>query len=125
MTDAERPVGFFDSGVGGLCVREAFRRVCPQEDTVYIADSKNCPYGNRPPSEIVRLAKAHVRTLVGRYACKMVVVACNTATAAAIDALRSARPDFPFIGIEPAIKPAALRSQSGCPSGWRMADMNW
>lgn len=113
MTDAERPVGFFDSGLGGLCIREAFRRACPREDTVYVADSKNCPYGNRPPAEIVKLAKAHVKTLVGRYGCKMVVVACNTATAAAIDALRAARPDFPFIGIEPALKPAALRSQTG------------
>jgi len=113
MTDAERPVGFFDSGLGGLCIRDAFRRVCPYEDTVYVADSANCPYGNRPAAEVVKFAKAHVRTLIGKYGCKMVVVACNTATAAAIDTLRAMRPDFPFVGIEPALKPAALRSRTG------------
>ncbi|MBR0506835.1 MAG: glutamate racemase, partial [Kiritimatiellae bacterium] len=65
------PVGFFDSGVGGLCVREAFRRRLPHEDTVYIADTANCPYGNRPAAEIVRLARRHVRALLAR-GCKMV-----------------------------------------------------
>ncbi len=106
------PVGFFDSGVGGLCVRDAFVRRLPHEDTVYIADTANCPYGNRPPDEIVRLARRHVRTLLAR-GCKMVVVACNTATAAAIDNLRATWPDVPFVGMEPAVKPAAMRSKSG------------
>ncbi len=106
------PVGFFDSGVGGLCVREAFRRRLPHEDTVYIADTANCPYGNRPAAEIVRLARRHVRALLAR-GCKMVVVACNTATAAAIDDLRATWPDIPFVGMEPAVKPAVLRSRSG------------
>ena len=106
------PVGFFDSGVGGLCVREAFRRRLPHEDTVYIADTANCPYGNRPAAEIVRLARRHVRALLAR-GCKMVVVACNTATAAAIDDLRATWPDIPFVGMEPAVKPAVLRSKSG------------
>ena len=106
------PVGFFDSGVGGLCVREAFRRRLPHEDTVYIADTANCPYGNRPAAEIVRLARRHVRTLLA-HGCKMVVVACNTATAAAIDDLRATWPDVPFVGMEPAVKPAVLRSKSG------------
>ena len=80
---AASPVGFFDSGVGGLCVREAFRRRLPHEDTVYIADTAHCPYGNRPAAEIVRLARRHVRMLLA-HGCKMVVVACNTATAAAL-----------------------------------------
>ena len=106
------PVGFFDSGVGGLCVRDAFIRRLPHEDTVYIADTANCPYGNRPPEEIVRLARRHVRTLLA-HGCKMVVVACNTATAAAIDNLRATWPDVPFVGMEPAVKPAAMRSKSG------------
>ena len=106
------PIGFFDSGVGGLCVRDAVRALLPCESTVYIADSAHCPYGGKPPAEILSLARGHVDTLL-RKGCKMVVVACNTATAAAIDALRAERPDFPFIGMEPAVKPAALRSRSG------------
>lgn len=110
--NAFSPVGFFDSGIGGLCVLDAFRRRLPREDTVYIADTANCPYGNRPAAEIVRLARRHARTLLAR-GCKMVVVACNTATAAAIDDLRAKWPDVPFVGIEPAVKPAALRSKSG------------
>ena len=108
-----RPVGFFDSGVGGLCILEAFRRACPNESTVYIADSANCPCGNKSAQEITRLAMANARTLIGKYKCKMVVVACNTATAAAIDALRRRWPNVPFIGLEPAVKPAALKSKSG------------
>lgn len=106
------PVGFFDSGLGGLCILEAFKRECPLESTVYIADSANCPYGNRPAEEIVRLSEANVSELLKR-GCKMVVVACNTATAAAIDVLRARHPDIPFIGLEPAVKPAALNSRSG------------
>ncbi len=111
-TKNQSPIGFFDSGVGGLCIRAAVRKLLPHEDTVYIADSANCPYGNKPPSEILVLARAHVTTLLTRN-CKMVVVACNTATAAAIDALRAEWPDIPFVGMEPAVKPAALRSKTG------------
>lgn len=105
-------VGFFDSGRGGLGILEAFKRECPRESTVYIADSRHCPYGNRPPAEIVRLSEACVQRLLKR-GCKMVVVACNTATAAAIDYLRAKHPEIPFVGIEPAVKPAALRSKTG------------
>ena len=105
-------VGFFDSGVGGRCVLDAFRRLCPDEPTVYVADSENCPYGNKPPEEIVRLSKRIAADLIGR-GCEVVVVACNTATAAAIDELRSEWPDVPFVGMEPAVKPAAIGSRSG------------
>lgn len=91
---------------------EAFRRLCPDEPTVYVADSENCPYGNKPPEEIVRLSKRIAADLIGR-GCEVVVVACNTATAAAIDELRSEWPDVPFVGMEPAVKPAALGSKSG------------
>lgn len=108
----DRPVGFFDSGLGGLCILEAFKRACPAESTVYIADSANCPYGNRPADEIIRLSEANVRTLLAKK-CKMIVVACNTATAAAIDVLRKKHPRTPFIGLEPAVKPAVRRSASG------------
>ena len=105
-------VGFFDSGLGGLCILDAFKTLCPHESTIYIADSKNCPYGNKPAAEIVKLAESNTRRLL-RRGCKMVVVACNTATAAAIDFLRGRHPEVPFIGIEPAVKPAALRSKTG------------
>ena len=104
--------GFFDSGIGGTCILEAFKRLCPDVPTVYIADSANCPYGNKPAEEIVRLCEANTRKLLGQ-GCKLIVVACNTATAAAIDYLRAKHPTVPFVGIEPAVKPAALRSKSG------------
>ncbi len=107
------PVGFFDSGLGGLCILDAFKRLCPDEPTVYLADSANCPYGSRPPEDILRLSRANVRKLREAFGCKLIVVACNTATAAAIDALRRDDPDFPFVGIEPALKPAALQSETG------------
>lgn len=106
------PVGFFDSGLGGLCILEAFRRLCPNEETVYIADSRNCPYGNRSANEIRQISEENVAKLL-KYDCKMIVVACNTATAAAIDTLRANHPKIPFVGIEPAVKPAALHSRSG------------
>ena len=106
------PVGFFDSGLGGLCILDAFRRLCPDESTVYVADSRNCPYGNRPPDEIVRLSEANAQMLLDR-GCKAVVVACNTATAAAIETLRANHPEVPFVGLEPAVKPAALSSRTG------------
>ena len=108
----ERPVGFFDSGVGGLCVLEAFKKLCPCESTFYIADSANCPYGCKTAEEITALSDASVKVLVER-GCKMIVVACNTASAAAIDYLRVKYPAIPFVGIEPAIKPAAIESKSG------------
>ncbi len=109
---ADRPVGFFDSGVGGKCVLEAFRRLCPNEKTVYIADTAHCPYGNRPQDEVVRLSEECVRKLID-CGCKMIVVACNTATAAAIDFLRGRHPELPFVGMEPALKPAVQTTRSG------------
>jgi glutamate racemase len=107
------PVGFFDSGRGGLCVLNAFKELLPNENTVYVADSANCPYGNKPQETIILRAQRITRFLIEKYSVKMIVVACNTATAAAIDNLRSNYPDIPFIGIEPAIKPAVLHSKSG------------
>ena len=105
-------VGFFDSGIGGTCILRAFKKLCPDVETVYIADSKNCPYGNKPAEEIIRLSEANVKKLLKKN-CKMIVIACNTATAAAIDYLRAKYPEIPFVGLEPALKPAALRSKTG------------
>ena len=105
-------VGFFDSGVGGRCVLEAFKRLCPNEPTIYVADTANCPYGNKPPEEVVRFSKGIAADLIER-GCEVVVVACNTATAAAIDTLRATWPNVPFVGMEPAVKPAALGSKTG------------
>ena len=107
----ERAIGFFDSGVGGLSVWRAVVKLLPCESTDYISDAANCPYGGRPPEEIRAFARRHVRTLLARGA-KMVVVACNTATAAAVDDLRETWPDVPFIGLEPAVKPAACLSKT-------------
>ena len=106
------PVGFFDSGVGGKCIESAFKRLCPAEKTIYIADSEHCPYGNKSKEEIIRLAESCTKRLLAA-GCKLVVVACNTATAAAIDHLRAKYRSVPFVGIEPAVKPAALESRTG------------
>lgn len=75
MSD-KRPVGFFDSGIGGTCILAAFRALCPKERTIYHADSEHCPYGNRPAEEIIRLSEANTQELL-RQGCKMVVVACD------------------------------------------------
>ena len=107
-----RPIGFLDSGRGGLCVRDAVIGRMPLESTCYAADLSHCPYGNRPPEEVTRLVRRLVDFLFERR-CKAIVLACNTATAAAVDVLRGEHPDFPFIGMEPAIKPAAAATRSG------------
>ena len=106
------PIGFFDSGVGGLCVRDACTHLMPHESTIYIADTANCPYGGRPAAEVAVFARGHVERLAG-MGVKLVVVACNTATAAAIDILRSEWPALPIVGMEPAVKPAAAASKTG------------
>ncbi|MBO5774808.1 MAG: glutamate racemase [Kiritimatiellae bacterium] len=110
--DAEIKAGFFDSGVGGLSILRAVKALCPDNPVEYLADTANAPYGNRPPEGVVRLSEANARELISR-GCEVIVVACNTATAAAIDHLRKWRPDVPFVGVEPAVKPAALRSKTG------------
>lgn len=108
-----RPVGFFDSGRGGESIRSAFLQLCPDEDTRYYADTMNLPYGNKTAGEVRLLSEIAARHLIEDEGCKMVVVACNTATAAAIDHLRATWPNVPFVGVEPAVKPAALNSKSG------------
>ncbi len=104
------PIGLFDSGVGGTSIWSAIHALMPHENTVYLADSKNAPYGQKSKDEIIALSFKNTEFLLEQNA-KIVVVACNTATTNAIKELR-ARYDVPFIGIEPAIKPAAHHSQT-------------
>jgi len=106
------PIAIYDSGLGGLTVWREVRRALPGESLLYLGDGKNCPYGSRPREEIVRLADEAVAALVAR-GCKLVVVACNTATAAAIDFLRGKYAPMPIVGMEPAVKPACLATRSG------------
>lgn len=107
-----KPIGLYDSGFGGLSVWRELYRALPNESLVYLGDGKNCPYGELPPEEILRLANISVERLIDR-GCKMIVVACNTATAVAIKQLREQYPNIPFVGLEPAVKPACLTTQSG------------
>jgi len=105
------PVGVFDSGVGGLSVLREIRRELPAEDLLYVADSAFAPYGDKPPGVIQSRAAAIVRWLE-RQGVKLIVVACNTATGVAVDALRAGT-TTPIVAIEPAVKPAALQTSSG------------
>lgn len=105
------PIGIFDSGLGGLSVWEALYDLMPEESMLYLADSKYAPYGHRPQSEIIQLSIKNMDYLLEK-GCKIVVVACNTATTNAIEVLRQSY-SVPIIGIEPAIKPAALNSKTG------------
>lgn len=105
-------VGFLDSGLGGLSVWWEAVRILPGIRTLYFADRAHCPYGPRPPEEVRKLVEEGVHRLQDA-GCAAVVLACNTATAAAVDSLRTAQPDYPFIGMEPAVKPAALHSKTG------------
>ncbi|MCX2681656.1 glutamate racemase [Galbibacter sp. EGI 63066] len=104
------PIGIFDSGVGGTSIWKEIHQLLPMESTLYLADSKNAPYGERSKDEIIHLSVKNTEYLLDK-GCKLIVVACNTATTNAIDYLRK-NYNVPFIGIEPAIKPAALKSET-------------
>lgn len=108
---ADGPIGVFDSGVGGLSVWREVLRALPHEDTVYFADQAHVPYGPRDEAEIRGFCDRIARYLIG-CGCKALVVACNTASAAALKYLREAFPDVPTIGMEPAVKPAAAVTRS-------------
>lgn len=112
MASPNAPIGAFDSGVGGLSVLRALRQQLPREDFIYFADQANVPYGPRGLAEVRRLSEGIVRFLMGEGA-KLIVIPCNTASAAALHPLREQYPDFPFVGMEPAVKPAAEQSVSG------------
>lgn len=106
----KQAIGFFDSGVGGLTIWNEVVKILPYENTIYIADSRNAPYGTKSQKEIQDLSISNAEKLIDLGA-KLIVVACNTATTQSIDVLRN-RFDIPFIGIEPAIKPAAQLSKT-------------
>lgn len=111
MSGDARPVGIFDSGVGGLSVWHEIARQLPHEATLYCADQAHLPYGPRPAEEISRYAHGLTEALLAR-GCKAIVVACNTASAAALKSLRERHPAVPFVGMEPAVKPAASQTRS-------------
>jgi glutamate racemase len=106
-----RPIGFFDSGIGGVSIWTELRRIMPHESTIYIADNGHCPYGPRPQAEIADFSRAITHFLL-QQGCKAILVACNTASAAALEVLR-AEFTLPIIGMEPAVKPAVERTRSG------------
>ncbi len=107
-----RPIGIFDSGVGGLAVTFEIDRQLPHERLIYYADSGRCPYGVRPVEQIRALSVACVGFLIEQGA-KLIVVACNTASSAALHHLRAVYPATPIVGMVPAVKPAALTTRSG------------
>jgi glutamate racemase len=104
------PIGLFDSGIGGTSIWRAIHELMPNENTIYLADSKNAPYGQKSKDEIIALSEKNTELLL-EMNCKIIVVACNTATTNAIKELR-AKYNIPFIGIEPAIKPAVNNSKT-------------
>src|SRR5512138_2926731 len=100
------PIGIFDSGVGGLSVLRAIRVQMPEESVVYFGDQGHIPYGPRPMEQIRDFSEAITKFLLEQNA-KIIIVACNTASAAALKSLRETFPDISFVGMEPAVKPAA------------------
>jgi glutamate racemase len=104
-------IGVFDSGLGGLSVLAAIARALPQADLLYMADTAHVPYGNKPDGFIRGRVVAIGNHLVDQ-GCRMLVVACNTATVTAVRALRETHPDLPIVGVEPGVKPAAASSRS-------------
>jgi glutamate racemase len=107
-----RPIGVFDSGIGGLTILRELLRALPDERFIYFGDDAHCPYGPRPEAEVVDLSLAATRWLV-RHDVKAIVVACNTASVSARTALRAAYPGIPFVVVVPAVKPAAALTRTG------------
>jgi glutamate racemase len=113
MSTSSSPIGIFDSGIGGLSVLQALLHELPHEQFIYLADSGNAPYGDaRGDAFVQERTMAIARHLRERHGIKILVIACNTATAAAVEMLRARMPDLPVIGVEPAIKPASFSSQT-------------
>jgi glutamate racemase len=109
---AEAPIGVFDSGAGGLTILSALRQELPYENYIYFGDTGHCPYGTRTDAEIIELSVQANRFLVGKGA-KLIVVACNTASQAALNTLRATFPSVHFVGVVPAVKPAARATKKG------------
>lgn len=112
INSKDKPIGLFDSGVGGISVLRQAIEVLPKENFIYFGDSKNAPYGTKSIDEVKALTFKGVEFLIEKGA-KAIVIACNTATSAAIEDLRSAYKGFPVIGIEPALKPAVELRRNG------------
>lgn len=112
LTGLDAPIGVFDSGVGGLSVLRHIRAQLPHENLIYLADSGYAPYGAKPEHVVAERSLAVADFLV-RQGAKALVVACNTATVAAIKLLRAHYPDMPIVGVEPGLKPAAAASRNG------------
>lgn len=109
---SKAPVGVFDSGVGGLSVLRALRAELPHEDFVYLADAGFAPYGERGDDHVITRTRIVAERLLQEHQVKALVLACNTATAAAIDLMRAAYPHLPLVGVEPALKPALALSKT-------------
>ena len=105
-------IGIFDSGLGGISVWQALYDALPFESLIYLGDGLRCPYGSRSEAEVKAFTEEAVERLLAE-GCKMIVIACNTATAVAIKYLREKYPNVPFVGLEPAVKPAALTTKTG------------
>ena len=112
MSNDTRPIGVFDSGVGGISVLRELISLMPNENFIYFGDSANAPYGTRTYDQVYSLTENTVHRLLAQN-CKCLVIACNTITAAAVSLLRREYPDIPIIGIEPAIKPAIEAKPGG------------
>ncbi len=113
MTTYSAPIGVFDSGIGGLSILKALRSAMPSERFLYFADSAHNPYGVKSEEFVRERSLLIAKSLVQEHQIKALVVACNTATAATIGLLRETYPDLPIIGVEPALKTAALATRSG------------
>jgi glutamate racemase len=109
---SNNPIGVFDSGIGGVSVLRAIRELLPKENLIYFGDNANLPYGEKTLDEI-RGFSEHVTDFLLEKKCKVIVIACNTASAAALKNLREIHPQIIFVGMEPAIKPAAEQTKSG------------
>jgi glutamate racemase len=107
---ASQPIGVFDSGVGGLSILKALQQQLPGESFVYLADSGNAPYGERDEAFVIQRSRACLALLMQQHHIKALVVACNTATALAIQVLRDENPELPIFGVEPSVKPGAADS---------------
>lgn len=111
--DRDRPLGVFDSGVGGLSILRALRAELPQEDFVYFSDAGHAPYGEKDEAFVSERSLAIAVDLLEQHRIKGLVVACNTATAAAVHLLRAQHTHLPVVGVEPAVKPAAALTKTG------------
>ncbi len=112
MARAGSPIGIFDSGIGGLSVAQAIRQALPHERLLFFGDNIHIPYGERSPEELLDFSRAITKALLARE-CKLIVIACNTASAAALAPLRKEMPHVRFVGMEPAVKPAAESTRTG------------